>query len=300
MTPLLEMQRTQKNKSSAHQQLTSQGTLAVLERLDSPEYPATPEALIKTLETLNLSENKVTVPMQKLPKEMVFNRSEKKYLVSNTTAAALVQRLGADLVPDERGTTIIRNLYLDTPDFRLIRRSIEKPLYKEKLRVRTYGDITGPEHESFVEIKKKFDGQVYKRRLILPLKEAEQFTQGKLQPEGQIARELAWSIASYSPMQPAISVLYNRNAYTYPGLEGTVRITIDTKLVAKPGDRGDFYLPADSPSYRPLLPDGQCIMEIKVLGAIPLELTTLLSDLAIYPKSFSKVGTAYARLLTQG
>lgn len=244
-------------------------------------------------------EPKALVQEQQLPKETVFNRKEKKYLISTAAAKILVQKLGADLVQDKRGTTVIRNLYLDTETFSLIRRSMKKPLYKEKLRIRTYGTVEGPQHEAFVEVKKKLDGVVYKRRLALSLLEAEQFVQGNLHPQGQIARELAWAIQSYSPLMPAITVNYCRSAYSYPGLDGKVRITIDRDLKAKPAGRCDFYLPEDSPAFESLLPHDQCIMEIKVLGAIPVELTHLLSSLSIYPQSFSKVGTAYQQLLAQ-
>ncbi|MDR1089360.1 MAG: polyphosphate polymerase domain-containing protein [Coriobacteriales bacterium] len=233
-------------------------------------------------------------------REFVFSRSEKKYLVSSATSKALIRLLGSDLVVDRRGSTMIRNLYLDTPDYALIRRSLERPLYKEKLRVRTYGSIAGPEHEAFVEVKKKLDGRVYKRRLALPLSEVERFIAGRTTPPGQIARELAWSLRSYGPLQPAISVVYERCALTYPGLQGNVRITLDCNLAAKLGSAGDLSAPLDASAYQLLLPEDTCVMEIKAQGAIPLELTRILSFLEVYPTSFSKVGTAYSQLFSQG
>ncbi len=236
-------------------------------------------------------------PKVRQNKELVFNRSEKKYLIDYATTDTLIQMLGDDLIQDGRGSTIIRNLYLDTPEYQLIRRSIEKPLYKEKLRVRTYGEVTGPEHEAFLEIKKKLDGQVYKRRLALPLGEAEAFIEGRTEPYNQIGRELAWTLKFYDSLQPAISVVYERCAYTYPGMDGNVRITIDCNLAAKPGAREDLFLPFDASEYQLLLQKDCCVMEIKVLGAIPLELTCVLSKLEIYPTSFSKVGTAYNQLV---
>lgn len=232
-------------------------------------------------------------------KEFVFSRSEKKYLISYATAETLIHMLKSDLAQDKRGSTLIRNLYLDTPDLRLIRRSMEKPFYKEKLRIRTYGEITGPEHEAFLEIKKKLKGQVHKRRLALPLGEVEGFIQGRAVYDSQIGRELAWSIQSYSPLQPAISVVYDRCAYAYPGLEGTVRITIDCNVAAKAGNKGDFFAPIDDTVYTTLLPENHCIMEVKALGGLPLELVKALSALEIYPASFSKVGTAYTRVLAE-
>ena len=235
---------------------------------------------------------------QKRPKVLVFSRSEKKYLIDHATVDELMQTLGRDLVEERFGSPQIRNLYLDTPDFRLIRRSLERPVYKEKLRVRTYGEITDSDHEAFVEIKKKLEGRVYKRRLALPLGEAEGFVRGKTTYDSQIGRELTWSIQSYRSLLPAISVVYERYAYTYPGRDGNVRITIDCNLMAMRGSWSDFYLPIDASSYQPLLPEGCCIMEIKVRGAIPLVLVEVMSDLGIYPKSFSKVGAAFTRLLS--
>lgn len=226
-------------------------------------------------------------------KELVFNRSEKKYLISSAAAEKLIRHFGESLKADKRGSTLIRNLYLDTPDYLLIRRSIEKPLYKEKLRIRTYGAVSGPQHEAFLEIKKKLEGQVYKRRLSVPLNQIEGFIKGEYLPEGQIAKELSWSCKQYEQLEPAISVIYQRKAYSYPGLEGEVRLTFDYDLAAKPGVKGDFYRPFEQEAYSSLLPQDYCIMEIKALGAMPLELTRFLSSEKIFPTSFSKVGTAY-------
>ncbi|MDR1359137.1 MAG: polyphosphate polymerase domain-containing protein [Coriobacteriales bacterium] len=255
------------------------------------------QELVPTQEKLSQED----VPVKRnQPQEFVFNRSEKKYLISSATASALLRLLGKDQFQDRRGSAFIRNLYLDTPDYKLIRRSIERPLYKEKLRVRTYGTITGPEHEAFVEIKKKLKGRVFKRRFALTLEEVDDFIQGKTTPESQIARELAWSLQSYRPLQPAISVCYERCAYTYPGADGNVRITIDCNLAAKIGSKSDLFAPVDATAYQPLLPERRCVMEIKIQCAIPLELTRILSSLEIYPTSFSKVGTAYAQLFAHG
>ncbi len=231
------------------------------------------------------------------PKETVFNRREIKYLVSYEKADALVRTLGKDLVTDKRGTTVIRNLYVDTPDYRLIRRSIEKPHYKEKLRVRTYGTVAESEHEAFFEVKKKLGGRVYKRRMALPLSQAPDCIQGGGVCTTQIARELAWSVASYSPLCGVMSVVYERCAYTYREAGAAARITIDCNIVAKKGSWDDFRLPVQAPAWQQLLAREHCVMEIKVPDAVPLALTQVLSKLEIYPTSFSKVGTAYARII---
>jgi SPX domain protein involved in polyphosphate accumulation len=241
---------------------------------------------------------------QTMPKttdnQAVFSRNENKYLVSRGAATAFMGALGARLTEDRRGTTTIRNWYLDTPNYRLIRRSIEKPQYKEKFRVRTYGEVCGLSHEAFLEIRKKLDGRVYKRRLALSLAELDDFLQGRALPQEQIARELAWSLKAYGPVEPVISVIYERCASSYPSAGGDIRITVDRRLAAKPSSRDDFSLSVDAPEYEPLLPEEQCVMEIKAQGALPLELVQTLSHLEIYPTSFSKVGTAYARLCHQG
>ena len=97
-----------------------------------------------------------------MKKKTVFQRYEFKYLLTRGQQARLLSAAGARLRPDEYSHSSIRNLYLDTPDFRLIRRSLEKPVYKEKMRIRCYGPAH-PDSPVFVELKKKYILQVRNR-----------------------------------------------------------------------------------------------------------------------------------------
>ena len=154
--------------------------------------------------------------------KLTFKRTEKKYLLSAERFAALWQRIGPYMEPDEYPESTVCSIYYDTDDYRLIRHSIEGPVYKEKLRLRSYL-IPGPEDPVFVELKKKYKGVVYKRRVELPARVAQ-----------------AWL------------------------------------------DRGEA-----------LLPSGELLMEIKTPTAAPLWLARALSELQIFPVSFSKYGTCY-------
>ena len=129
-----------------------------------------------------------------MKKETVFQRYEFKYLLTRGQQARLLSAAGARLRPDEYSHSSIRNLYLDTPDFRLIRRSLEKPVYKEKLRLRSYGRADR-EHPVFMELKKKYRSIVYKRRLTLPYGRALDCLTGDCPwPETQIGREIGYAM----------------------------------------------------------------------------------------------------------
>ena len=121
-----------------------------------------------------------------------FKRYEKKYLVTQQQYNALAKAFAARMVPDRFAESTISNIYYDTPDFRLIRRSLDRPAYKEKLRLRTYR-TPHADTEAFVEIKKKYDHIVYKRRVAMTYSEAQAYLDGGAEPEqSQISREIDW------------------------------------------------------------------------------------------------------------
>ncbi len=217
----------------------------------------------------------------------VFRRIEKKYALDSATYKTLMLRIGDRLVPDAYSRYTVCNLYFDTPDWLLARRSIEQPPFKEKLRLRGYG-IPAPGDRVFLELKRKVDGIVYKRRESMTLSEAEQYLKtGRHFGCGQIWNELEYFMGLYRPV-PRVYLAYDRKAYT--GKEDpSLRITFDTgirsrteKLRLGAGDWGE-----------PLGKDGECLMEIKAAGAMPLWLAHALSELSIYPESFSKYGCVY-------
>ena len=225
--------------------------------------------------------------------EECFARVETKYLLTLSQAAAMemgLMRLGfrkADF-----GSPRVQSLYYDTEDHALIRASLERPAYKEKLRLRAYGE-PGALTQSFVEIKKKYSGVVYKRRTTMPLKEAMSALYWGRIPEkaGQVGREVQWMLQRYL-LRPAAVISYERDAWSCPELPG-VRITFDRRLTFR-----DWEL--DLNSKEPgisLLPADQRLMEIKTNGVYPLWLTRLLRDTGARRTHFSKYGLAYRQYI---
>ena len=221
---------------------------------------------------------------------MIFRRVEKKYRITPSQKAALLDLIGGHLSPDAHGRNTICSLYLDTPDHLIIRNSIDARAYKEKLRLRSYG-TPGPDDQVFLEIKKKFKGVVYKRREVMTLREAMTYIQhGEMPCDSQIMREIEYAMRFYHNPQPAMLVAYEREAYFDSG-DPNLRITFDTNIRARDtdcclenGSHGELLLPEDA-----------IMMEIKTTGATPFWLARALSDCAVLPSRFSKYGTAYLR-----
>lgn len=256
--------------------------------------------------------------------QAVFKRKEIKYLLSSEERNALLPILEAHMEPDAFAHNSISNLYYDTPDFRMVRRSLEKPMYKEKLRLRSYGT---PENTStvFPEIKKKAMGIVYKRRISLPYQEAVSFLSGQQiastdtcdgttqqiastdMCDGttrqiastdtcdgttqQILHELDWMLASYENLSPRVFLSYERDSYKGVS-DPSLRLTLDQDILFRT-DRLDLREGAFGEAI--LLPD-QTLMEVKISNAAPLWLAQALSEIRIFPVSFSKYGRAYERI----
>ena len=219
---------------------------------------------------------------------MIFRRVEKKYRLTPALKDALLGIIGEHLTPDAHGRSTICSLYLDTPDHLLIRNSIDARVYKEKLRLRSYG-IPGMQTHVFLEIKKKFKGVVYKRREVLTLQEAMDYLEGGAKPvDSQIMREIDYAMHYYKHPRPAMLIAYEREAYFDQDLP-SLRITFDTNVRYR-----DFDLRLEhGHDGTRLLPDDAILMEIKTDGAMPVWLARALSECNILPTSFSKYGTAY-------
>lgn len=220
---------------------------------------------------------------------MTFKRREIKYLLDDDEYNSLKERLQARLVEDEHGMSTICNIYYDTPDFRIIRKSLEKPVYKEKLRLRSYG-TAGAEDKVFVELKKKYNGIVYKRRETLTLAQSDEYLAGhtKAPYDTQIFREIDWFRDYYGNLKPAMYISYEREAY-YSLENPDLRITFDRNIMYR-----SYNLSlAAGVEGESILEPGQHLMELKAGGAIPVWLTKVLDELGIYPASFSKYGRAY-------
>lgn len=226
--------------------------------------------------------------------KFTFQRYEKKYLLSREKYLALWRELEAQVEPDIFFQSTVCSMYYDWADFRLIRHSLEKPMYKEKLRLRSY-NVPGPEDQVFVELKKKFQGVVYKRRVALPAVEAEAWLAGRTPApdQSQISREIDWFLKT-NPVSPRVLIACDRRAYVARE-DKELRITFDssirwreTELSLTAGDQG-----------QELLADGQVLMEIKLPEAAPLWLAGLLSRLEIFPQGFSKYGQCYEKELAE-
>lgn len=224
-----------------------------------------------------------------------FRRYETKYLLRPEQFEGFVGALEDLLVPDKYGESAIRNIYLDTDSFYFIEHSLDKPVYKEKLRVRSYGN-TKEGSSVFFEIKKKYKGVVYKRRIVIPESEAEDYIYNGVKPlslngflSEQVFGEIDYLVRRYKP-DPKLYLAYDRTAYNVRGYPD-LRITFDknirgrwTDLTLRNDDNTEL-LDTGIKDYR--------LMEIKSCGAVPVRIARLLSSLSVYPSSFSKYGQLY-------
>ena len=224
----------------------------------------------------------------------VFERYEKKYLLNETQRLEIMESLGDRMQQDTYGLHTICSLYYDTEDFAIIRRCLEKPGYREKLRLRSYG-IPTSESVVYLEQKKKLGQITYKRRMPITLSEAEAYFNDSVLPteQGQIFREISW-FASQRTLGAKLLVSYDRIAL-FGREDNNFRVTFDTgirwrreELSLRLGDAGV-----------PLLDSGACLMEVKTLDALPLWFARILTGFKLYPTSFSKYGTIYQEHLAR-
>lgn len=229
-----------------------------------------------------------------------FNRYETKFLLNRIQFEAMKKALADKVVPDAYNVDdkcyTICNIYYDTDDSALIRTSLSKPAYKEKLRLRSYG-VPKPGTPVFLEIKKKYASIVNKRRTKIGIKAAEMLTEHKLMPpkvdymNAQVLDELFYFVNVYD-VSPKVFIAYDRQAYT--GIEDKeLRITFDTNIRTR---RYDLSLLSGDYGTQ-LLNEGVWLMEIKCGGAMPMWLTGILSANKIYKTSFSKYGTEYKQFI---
>lgn len=225
----------------------------------------------------------------------VFRRRELKFLINEQQRQAISRLLQARMIPDKHGRSTICNIYYDTPDYRLIRYSLEKPVYKEKLRLRSYGQA-GPGTDMFLEMKKKYKDVVYKRRIRVTEPEAKAFMERRapLQEDSQIARELLYFRDFYKNLAPRVYLSYEREAWFDPADSG-FRMTLDRNICW----RTEELTLAAPPGGRAILPPDISLLEVKASGGIPMWLTEHLSRSGIHKQSFSKYGRAYMELLQE-
>ncbi|MGN0674139.1 MAG: VTC domain-containing protein [Oscillospiraceae bacterium] len=229
-----------------------------------------------------------------------FRRYETKYLLDPEKYSRLLSETGNMLLRDSYGEYSICNIYLDTDDNYFIEHSLDRPSYKEKLRLRSYGNVTDSGNV-FFEIKKKVCGVVYKRRIIIPLEQAENYVANGIRPpclesfrDCQIFSEIDYLMNKYRP-SPKLYLAYDRQAYFFTD-RPELRVTFDRNIRSRSesltlsSDERVSLLDTGIENYR--------LMEIKSSGAIPTELAAVLSKLKIYPVSFSKYGKIYESMRT--
>ncbi|MBQ7173641.1 MAG: polyphosphate polymerase domain-containing protein [Clostridia bacterium] len=224
-----------------------------------------------------------------MTEQKIFERYELKYLMTEAEYQKFMERIFHEICPDLYPTSSICNIYYDTPDYSLIRASLDHPVYKEKLRLRSYG-VPMDDGKVFLEIKKKYEDVVYKRRETFSLSSAEEFLESP-EPFSQITKEIAYFLSFYKSLQPAMALFYERTSFCGKD-DPSLRITFDRKILYR-----DYDLDLKKGVYgASAIPAGTLLMEIKCAGALPLWLCRAISEQKINKTSFSKYGKAYSDL----
>lgn len=229
-----------------------------------------------------------------------FNRVEEKYIVTTKIYNSIIKDIENYMVFDEYSKDgkfyQICNIYYDTEDDNLIRTSIQKPKYKEKFRLRSYG-IPSYDTKVFLEVKKKFKGVVNKRRTILTLRESYNFANTNIIPEikeymnPQVLKELKYSFDLYK-LLPKVFISYERRAM-FGKEDSSFRVTFDRNII---GRREDIGLEYGIFGER-IIDRDMMVMEIKFSERIPLWFIKILRKYNLEKTSFSKYGTEYTNYL---
>lgn len=225
-------------------------------------------------------------------------RYEKKYLLTKEQYVAFKEKIKYITEKDKHGDTTICNIYYDTQDFKLIRASLEKPVYKEKFRIRSYG-MANDDTKIFAEIKKKYDGIVYKRRVGFKHKEMLNSTMFELKAKSsnvdkQILDEINYLFKHYDGLVPKMFICYDREPM-FATDESGIRITFDKNILYRTDNlRLDTKI-----TGTPIMEEGMCILELKTGPSLPVWIAEILTELKIYPASFSKYGVAYKKYMEE-
>lgn len=201
--------------------------------------------------------------------QMIFKRYEMKYAMDSETMMAVEEEMASYMEADPHGHSRIQSLYFDTPNYILARRSLEHPLYKEKLRLRSYG-IAQVGSPTFLELKKKVLLESFEGR------------------DGQIMREIDYSFSRYPGLAPRKLLMYDRDAF-YAKDDHEFRVTFDSNILWR---NTDLDLTCGFYGER-LVPQDRVLMEVKAGGAIPLYFVKILKKYNLNRTSFSKYGRAY-------
>ncbi len=222
--------------------------------------------------------------------EHIFKRVEEKYLLTEKEKNLLFEKINKYLKKDQFFKSTICNIYFDDVNHDLIIHSLDKPLFKEKIRLRSY-QIPNLTDNVFLEIKEKYKGVVGKRRVKMTLQEFYNYYENhEYDQKNQIMKEINYYFEYYH-LKPAIFIAYDRKSYC-GRKDNNLRITLDGNLRSR---NEDLNLELGDAGKKYFKEDNYYIMEIKTLGAFPLWLTRYLSELKIYPTSFSKYGKIYEK-----
>lgn len=224
----------------------------------------------------------------------VFQRKETKYLIPTTQFHSFLKDLKKQMQIDEYGLHTILSLYFDTPDDRFITNSMTKPKYKEKFRVRSYG-IPKETSMVFLEIKKKVNGIVYKRRMPLTYAEYLQWLDQKhflKNEDEQIPQEVNWLFKRNPDLSPKTMIMYERMSL-FGTSDPDFRVTFDQNIRFRSTNL-DLSITGEETLVAPEI---GVLMEVKALGAYPLWFVELLNDYQLRKGSFSKYAETYQRHL---
>ena len=208
-----------------------------------------------------------------------FKRYEKKNLLTGEQYEKLIPRLLEYMKMDDHcvnNSYSIYNIYYDTDDNSVIRHSISKPYYKEKLRLRSYKIPQSPSDKVFLELKKKINKIVNKRRAIITLEEAYNFLEFGERPKctdfitEQVINEIEYYL-SHTKVNPTIYIGYNRIAF-FGKEDKDFRLTIDSKIITR---REDLFLESGCHGTDILKPNGYAVIFTIILCAVMIILDSL-------------------------
>ena len=236
----------------------------------------------------------------------VFKRYEKKFMLNaeqyRQTLDFVNEYMSFDKYCVGEKVYGLLNVYYDTPDNILIGRSVDKPIYKEKLRLRSYFPPENEDSKVFFEIKQKYEGCVTKRRVVMRYGEALELTETgkvpKLKDDSyinrQVAKEISVMFERYPGLAPAVFIAYDRIAM-FGKEDPELRLTFDTNIRSR-RENPTFEYGTDGEQ---LLPPDKYLMEIKIPNTMPMWLARFLSEHQIYNSSFSKYGKEYEYHVTE-
>jgi SPX domain protein involved in polyphosphate accumulation len=192
-----------------------------------------------------------------------FYREEQKYFLTKKEYETLLHEINQYLVKDKYFHEKICNIYFDNEHDELVLKSLNKPLYKEKIRLRSY-NVPTLDNNVFLEIKKKYNGVVNKRRIIITYKEALDYINNNIVPNTnpQIMKEIDYCFKKYK-LKPRLSLTYDRDAY-YVKDNKDLRITFDYNIKCS-----EEILKLDNLEHGKNFFENNYIMEIKTLNGLP-------------------------------